>query len=406
MLWAAALRWTLTRRGSAIVACTVAAGLALRLASAWLVNSVPPANDPLSYSTLALSLLEGRGLLAWGLRAHYPPLYPILLAAVAWLAGSIPVAALAINVVADGCGALLLRQIARRSLSDRAATGAAAIYFMWPGLLVDGGVVQKESLCLALALGAMLAALRMFEADRWVLQAVVSGVAWGLLGLCQPALVTLPFVVIVALSVRQGEWRKPLRMLGLAGLSFALTMAPWWVRNFLQFGRFVPFTTAGGLMFLGPLSESAIFSAGRPPSGEAIQAAWTMRKALHSIAAEPFLYAGRVVLHAGRAVLLDVGQAEQFFWFMPVRWPGLIVALMTACQTSWCILWAMAANGFRRVSAMHLVLLASVAVQFAAINMWLQFYERHRLILMPMLILMAVRALVAAELPDSAAQND
>lgn len=406
LLWVMLIRLVVRTQGAAMVALAVTIGLALRIAATRLAAGSSLANDPLSYSTLAQALLDGRGLTAWGLRAHYPPLYPLLLAGVARVAGSIPVAALAVNIVADSCAALLLWRIARRSLSERFAIAAGAVYFLWPALLVDGGVAQKEGLALALALGAMLAGVRCFESDRWAAHAAVLGVMWGLLGLCQPALVTLPPIICLALAARRRRWRRLVRVMATAALAFALTMASWWIRNFLWFGQFVPFTTAGGLMFLGPLGEAAILGAGSLPIGEAAQAGWTTRHALRAIVADPLSYGGHALFHAARAMLLDVGAAEQFFWFNPVRRPSLLIALMTACQASWCLLWGVAAAGARRLSGVHLALLASVAVQFAAISMWLQFHERHRLVLMPLLIMVAMRAGRTAVLASPAVDPD
>ena len=80
LAWAGLVYLLITARGAAMAALLVAVGVGLRITAASLMAGTSLANDPLSYSTLAQALLDGRGLIAWGLRAHYPPLYPILLA--------------------------------------------------------------------------------------------------------------------------------------------------------------------------------------------------------------------------------------------------------------------------------------------------------------------------------------
>lgn len=377
-------------RGGWFTGAVLILGLGLRIAAAGLSTGYRWGGDALSYATLAQAVIDGRGLIAWGVRAHYPPLYPLLLACAGWVTGSISGAAVAINVVADGCASLLLWRIARRVMDERAARWAGSICFLWPGLMVDGGVAQKEGLALALALGAVLAGMRCVEGGRAVTRAAVLGALWGLLALCQPALVTLPLIMLSALAVRSGEWRRAGQACAVALVVAATVMAPWWVRNALLFGQFVPFTTVGGAIFLGPPGEAAVYPAAPGPVGEVAQAGWSMRHALAAIVRDPLAYVGHALTHGTRAVLLDVGAAEQFFWFSPVDRPGLLVALMTACQLCWAALWLAAALSLRRAPAMVKVLLVGAAVQFVGVNLWLQFQERHRLILMPLLLLVAL----------------
>lgn len=377
-------------RGGWLIGAVMILGLGLRIAAAGLSSGYRWGGDALNYATLAQAVIDGRGLIAWGVRAHYPPLYPLLLAGAGWVTGSIGAAAIAINVVADGCASLLLWRIARRVMDEQAARWAGAICFLWPGLMVDGGVAQKEGLALALALGAVLAGMRCVEGGRVVRRGAVLGAVWGSLALCQPALVTFPMIMLGALAVRSGEWRRAGQACAVALVVAAAVMAPWWVRNALLFGQFVPFTTVGGAIFLGPLGESAVYPAATGPVGEVAQAGWSMRHALAAIVQDPLAFVGHALAHGARAVLLDVGAAEQFFWFAPVGRPGLLVALMTACQLCWAALWVAAALGMRRAPAMVMVLLGGAAAQFLGVNLWLQFQERHRLILMPLLLLVVL----------------
>jgi hypothetical protein len=73
---------------------------------------------------------------------------------------------------------------------------------------------------------------------RWV----GFGVLWGLAALMNPPLLTvLPFLVgwLGYRLDRQGmPWA---RWAGVAALAFLIVVAPWFVRNYFTFGRFIPF---------------------------------------------------------------------------------------------------------------------------------------------------------------------
>jgi len=127
--------------------------------------------------------------------------------------------------------------------------GATAAVF--PPLVVVSASLLSETLFLPLVLAAVLAVLA-YRDDRRLRWAVAAGVLCGLAVLTRTN--GLPIVLALAL----GAWgsRPWLSRAALAGpaavvLATSLTLAPWVVRNTLEFDRFVALGTGAGYALAG-----------------------------------------------------------------------------------------------------------------------------------------------------------
>lgn len=121
--------------------------------------------------------------------AAFFPLYPLVVHAVAWVTRSLVVAGVLVSLVAAGIAAELLWRIGRELLGERAARDGVLYLATWPVAFVFTSV-YAEGLFVALAAGAVLAALR----RRSLLAAVLAllAVATRLIGLALlPALAIL-----------------------------------------------------------------------------------------------------------------------------------------------------------------------------------------------------------------------
>lgn len=104
--------------------------------------------------------------------AAFFPLYPLVVGALSEVTGSIVVAGVVVSLIAAGVAAVLVAEIARTLLNDRVARDAVLFIALYPLAFVFTSV-YSEGLFLALAAGAILAALR----DRPVLAGVLGALA-------------------------------------------------------------------------------------------------------------------------------------------------------------------------------------------------------------------------------------
>jgi hypothetical protein len=169
------------------------------------------------------------------------------------------------NIVWDkvaGCSAAsfaapLLALISLRLFRDRRiaiATGiAAAVY---PPFLLFTSDLESETIFVPLLLGA--GALLLAAADRRSKAlALSSGAALGLAALTRPsALALAPLLAAPLLDRREPRERRG-RVAAVAVLGFALTLAPWTIRNFIRYGEIIPISDEGAYTFFDGNSDWA-----------------------------------------------------------------------------------------------------------------------------------------------------
>ena len=394
------------------VAAAVAVSLVLRWASADLAHGVALGAGPMDYTNLARAVLDGRGLVTddWqygqGLRAYFPPFYPLVLAGWWGLAGQSIASTLVLHTAMDGLAAWALADAARRlGVSTAAARAAGLLCFAWPAFALGAGLPQKESLTVLLVL-LMLRAMAVWlmadaaEARRWR-HGLQIGLWWGMLALTQASLALAPGFVALVLLAQRGF--GPVVRLGLTALpALLLVLVPWWIRNWLLFDAFVPLTTASGMMANASLGSfrvpfpPGLFDLPEPERG-AIMGALARDRLL----TEP----ATALSEMGGAMVLGFAYEEASLARFRHTTPPIDAAahgrLAFVLQGSWFVLLASAAvagwRGLRRGLADPLAILALVLLlAILAINPWFEFGERHRLVLTPLLLVMAAGIWVRA----------
>jgi len=335
------------------LASAIAAGIAVRIA-AYSTIAQPPLDDPGSYFNLASNILSGRGMVVanetYGtLWAAFPPAYPLMLAAAGlqWLA---------LNLLFDLVAAWAIYRLS-------SSPTAAAVYFLFPGTILASVVPSKESLAVALVL--LLPLVR----NPWLFGALA-----GALVLAQPAWAPIPLIFFIV-ARRTGWWK--------ALAATVLVLSPWWVRNYLLFGEFVPLTSSAGLS-LAVAVEGRHLSTLAIPGDEIRRASVVASAALNHIIADPLHYLGNVVRMLIRSFLVDDDPYEYLTW-SHAAWLG---AAALAGQLAWAALIAAAALTRRSIPPWLLALILAAAVSCAA-GIWLEFSSRHRAFVIPLLILVA-----------------
>lgn len=399
--------FVLKRWASPTVSVTLilAGAVIIRFLFFQLLNDGYSIADAWHNTALASSVASGEGLDFYDphtklvFHALYPPVLPLLIAGLMRLGLDTPLGFWGMNVGFDLLSILLLVRLARTLGAPMAGHLAAWCFAVWPPFVALSIVVQKESLATLelMVILMLLSSLYQSFHIRWSIAAAL-GLASGLLALTQPAMALFPGLAALFLFWRRGV--RYLLELGLKVAPFALLLLmPWWVRNWLVLGSFVPLTTtmgygiwiashAGATGMYAPL-PSALAHGGEVATGARLATAgveWLMQHPLEWL----------------RITMIKVVKAlsrEDFFPFIagpnaPFGANGFQNIRQFVFQAAHTGLVAYCAIGAKRLKAsplfppMRLIFAAAcVSLIFSAIPF--EFAERHRYILVLLLFLMA-----------------
>jgi len=197
-----------------------------------------PMSDGATYVQLAQSLIrEGRFEVA-GTQAYWPPGYPFFL--VPWLFFFTPNVAIPLSqIFLFIVGVFGCYRLAKHLSGPVGGLYAAILFSVWPNLVTNSGVAEKEILIIAvlpwIVYGILLPGL---------FAKIASGIGIGGATLVQPSLqfLIIAFVVIIPLI----HTRRALLGAVLLFIFAAITISPWTIRNQFVFGEFVLISTNGG----------------------------------------------------------------------------------------------------------------------------------------------------------------
>jgi hypothetical protein len=195
---------------------------------------------------IAQALVAGEGFAhAFGERtgptAWCAPVYPCIQAALLWAGDGDPAVVVAGLVILQGCvlvgTSILVVALAWQTNRRSGAVAAAILFFL--GLLYHAWFwfqMVHDCWLILLALDLLVAGFCWLgPLERWH-----RAVGWGLFGalcaLTNPVVGFVWGIMSLVLGWRQRNW-KPL---ALAVVFAGLGLAPWGIRNFLVFGRFIP----------------------------------------------------------------------------------------------------------------------------------------------------------------------
>jgi len=206
--------------------------------------------DPDGYRLLASNLVQV-GTFGQGDRptAYRPPLYPLVLgpcvACKAWSPWAIGLVHLVLGVATVG----LTYCLGRRWGLGRWSFVAAGLVACDPILLRQSTLVMTETLATLLAVVGLLALTAAAEKPTAVRGAAAGG-ALGLAVLCRPTFLIWTGLAALLLPWFAVAWSQRLKVFGALAVAVALVLAPWGIRNYLQFGRPIVSTTHGGFTLL------------------------------------------------------------------------------------------------------------------------------------------------------------
>lgn len=383
-----------------LIGLLLVAVVALRLGFANLVLDRASRGDSQSYLTLAASLNAGTGLsivepfLGITTRALFPPLYPVLLAGWSTAFGLSTPSLLALGTLIDLATAAIMLLLAIRLGNAAAGRGAAWLYLIWPSVLFSAPLAQKESLCAFLIL--TMGTAWVSDDGPSMTRVGVIGVAAGLLALTQPG--EAPLAALFGLVLIRRIGLAAVLRIGVpaAGIACAI-LSPWWIRNWLVFGAFVPLTTSSGVsLWIGnnpgatgnwmapPASLRGLpeIEYGRQASG--IARAW--------IETHPLQFSRLTFAKLARSCSIGHFGLIRLYAMHPAPTAWMAATLFPLAQGTHLAMLGGAAVATRlradRALATVLLLLVACGIQLALFGVWFEFGERHREFATPFLLLL------------------
>ncbi|HVR69383.1 MAG TPA: glycosyltransferase family 39 protein [Vicinamibacteria bacterium] len=377
-----------------------AAALAARVLLLVLEPSTSPVADERTWANWARTIASPRVAFS-PFRTHmifHPPLYPYFLAVPLALTGSLEAA----KWVQATLSVLLVPAVGRVgtwAFGARAGLGAAALAAFYPELVWFAAHFWVENVFLVLlwwGFERLLAA----DARGRTGPAVAAGVLWGLAVLARETV--LYFVPVAALWL---VWRRRAdggaRRAAALVLSTVLVIVPWTWRNWVEFGAFIPVSTAGGLnLFQGnaPLSRQEVYDEYDAVRGRREQYRHALRRGLESIRdrqpswlfeklAEqmPMFWEAEsmAAIHIKRGAYGPVPPGRAILFALILLLPYLALLLPFVA--------GLAGARYGRIQ----VLLAAFLVHYNLLHVVTHGFNRYRLPVMPVVFLFASWALVA-----------
>ncbi len=222
--------------------------------------------SPDCYYQIGQSLAEGAGyrlgshfdecdqavdMVTDGPTAFKPPGYPLFLAALIKLTNDNPAAPRLVQAASGVTILLLLFGLGSKLASPIVGLIAAVLISLGGGLPTFAYTLMAEVPFTLLTL--LLFTMLLYKRSGWY--CLASGVLLGIVLLTRNVMLfTVPFLIV-------WMWRcypKPLKSVSLHLAAVALVVAPWALRNAVVFGRFIPFSTNGGVAALA-VYNSATF---------------------------------------------------------------------------------------------------------------------------------------------------
>ena len=177
---------------------------------------------------------------------HRAPLFPAIIALNHKIFGpSFEHYTLITNALLDSCSTLLTYALTL-TLSNNPFTAAcaAAIYTIHPELLGSNIFILSETPSVFFLLLSFFLLVLAIKKEKKILF-ILSAICMTAEALCRPAILLFPFFVIFVIPFAR---KKKILITGtiLFLIFFMLTLSPWTIRNYKQFGKFIPVSSNFG----------------------------------------------------------------------------------------------------------------------------------------------------------------
>ncbi len=215
-------------------------------------NSINLASDDLNYVKSAAVLIKN-GVLTYA-NSNEPsvfvmPLYPYFLAGIfkIWGTGFTGLQAIRIIQALISCTTILTAYLTAKHLfNSKTAIITAFIVAFYPPNIITTGYILTETLFTAVLMLLIYLSLKFSASPRYI-SFILLGVIWTAATLIRPTIGLYPLLLFLYMLIYYKHKFFKLFKLGIVMLiPFLIIMTPWWVRNYNEFGRFIPLTASTG----------------------------------------------------------------------------------------------------------------------------------------------------------------
>ena len=291
----------------------------------WVV--VNPAMSGGEVTQIAKSIVSGKGfgnplgLVDTGPTAWVCPVYTYLVANVFRVGGIYTTESrlmlLALNCIFAGLTIFPIYGIAKRTFGTNAAICASWMWVVLPSAWQIPVRLTWDSALNALSFAVIFWATVAMRGQRRLLTWIGYGALWAAGALINASTISLaPFLfgwLLWELHKQSVPWFRPL---AIALVVFVLGVAPWTLRNYLAFGKFIPLRSNFGLvLWMGNHSDSVTFDGFSSPYGNQEQATiYQQMGEIKYMAAKKHEAYAFIRSHAERTLVKTVRNAWTF-WF-------------------------------------------------------------------------------------------
>jgi 4-amino-4-deoxy-L-arabinose transferase-like glycosyltransferase len=224
--------------------------------------------DAVGYNQLAINLLSGNGFSRQTISPYIPdnlrtPLYPFTISLIYKVSGIQPSLVLMFQAFMGMLTTLCIYLVAKPLFGSRVGIIAATIYSISPISIIYTALLWSDTEFTLVLTVSLLFSIKMIEHQniKWVL---LSGLMFGIATLIHPRSLYLQFVVpiflIIASIYSHNSIKRAFLLVGLFLLSFNLTLLPWRMRNYNQFGipNLTSITAVNMLDYSAAITEASI----------------------------------------------------------------------------------------------------------------------------------------------------
>lgn len=177
------------------------------------------------------------------------PLYPAFLAGIFKLFGYGLTGLQAVRIVQavlSSVTIVLVFMIARQLFNYTTALVSSFLVAFYPPNIVTAGYLLTETLFTALL--ALIVYLSLIFSKRPTYpKFILLGLLWAASTLCRPTIAFYPVMLLLYILFYYRINLKRMIKLGFTmAVAFVVIMAPWWIRNYQEYGDFIPLTASSG----------------------------------------------------------------------------------------------------------------------------------------------------------------
>jgi 4-amino-4-deoxy-L-arabinose transferase-like glycosyltransferase len=214
-------------------------------------NRLTLSSDDLNYIKSAIALLRS-GIFTFH-NYNEPtvfvmPLYPFFLAALFKVFGYGLLGFQAVRIVQAiiSCASIFIIFLIAKKLFNRKVAFIASFFYAFyiPNIITSGYFLTETLFAFLLILLIYLSLI--FAESPSKLKFAGLGLLYTVATLCRPTIAIFPVLLIIYCLVKKIKLKNLIAPFLAFSFIFILIMTPWWVRNYKEYGEFIPLSAASG----------------------------------------------------------------------------------------------------------------------------------------------------------------